>query len=322
MFTDASDALIKPVGDNFWAIVVGINCYDDGPTLSGCVNDAKLIIEHLIENLLVPPSRIIALTSSPLDVSLERKIGSSRRPTRVAILDALHAHFRDNDAVDPNDNLFFSFSGFGSIYGDSEEPSRTKALCPMDRNLDLNSSSYVCDISDRELDIVFSEIRDSKGANITAVLDCSHSPTPSPHERSLPRAYNSADKERMFEVAESDPRRRWTTPSLSSPSWQADKSSHVSLAACESHQAASEVASPYILNEKHGFFTRALVYALQSPPGIDPALTYYGLVKKVMRPSTTQTFVGAGDRLHSRLWFREGEIPEEPDIVREMTRTC
>ncbi|KZV66030.1 hypothetical protein PENSPDRAFT_101597 [Peniophora sp. CONT] len=310
------------IGERFWAVVVGIDQYLNASGLSGCVNDANLMVDFLTSTLRVPGSHIVVLASSTSTTTdeLQSKVRPIGVPSRAVILDALHSHFRDNDSVRYGDNLIFYFSGHGSSYG-LFGPSATETVCPMDRG--TTSSPRIYDISDRELNIIFSEIRDSKGPNLTVILDCCHTASHThtlahdPTVRALP-PLNDPDAERcMFESAANDVRRQPDARSPLSPSWKGDMTSHVLLAACKPGESARELDVPRGTYPRLGVFTFALVSALRSPRGVDPALTYFNLIKSVIDHPESQTPVVAGKRKRERLWFQEGPLIEPTVLIRD-----
>ncbi|KZV66026.1 hypothetical protein PENSPDRAFT_101424 [Peniophora sp. CONT] len=307
------------IGKRSWAIIVGIDHYSDGLSLGGCVNDAKLVVDYLVNSLYVPQSHILVL-ASPHDEYLRTTAGHCSLPTREAILDALYTHFRDNGDVRYGDNLLFHFSGFGSSYEGEPAfgPSLIEALCPMDRNPSSFAPTY--DISDRELNMIFSEIRDSRGPNLTVVLDCSHSAGSTRSvlhgvRVALPLALQNAAL-CMFESAANDSRRHPNTTSPLSSTWKGDMTSHVLLAACQSYETAKEITVPQGKQLTLGAFTFALISALTSPRGVDPALTYVDLTKSVIQRPVCQTPVVAGKRKRSRLWFQKGSVPKRTVAIR------
>ncbi|KAI0027941.1 peptidase C14, caspase domain-containing protein, partial [Vararia minispora EC-137] len=145
-----------------WAVIVGINHYNEEAELNGCVGDAHLMFDYLTENLRVPASHILLLT----DVV----------PTRERILRALYDHLRNNPLIPSSGaNLLFHFSGHGSSFVSDFESGRTEAICPADRHGGNPVDGVVLDISDRELNLIFSEICRQKGSKLTVILDCCHS---------------------------------------------------------------------------------------------------------------------------------------------------
>ncbi|KAF9474667.1 hypothetical protein BDN70DRAFT_298672 [Pholiota conissans] len=337
-------------GKRFWAVVVGINSYPHlkpQAQLSGCVNDTQLIVGYLTHDLDVPKDHILLLTSES---------SPDKHPTRDHILNALYEHLRDNPLVQYNDNLLFHFSGHGASYERELGSLRTEALCPCDHSArEQHSADFVPDISDRELNIIFSEIRRKKGPNLTVILDCCYSggatraafsDGTSSHSGKTSDigairgiapflVYNSAEKEEdivaaivngkpnpretravkhMFLRAHNDPRRMSESQSPLAADWKPDMSSHVLLAACKPAETAKELNSRCV-----GVFTSALFSALTSPRGRDPAMTYSTLFREVIQHPHRQTPVVVGERKKSRLWFKEGKIPDPSYNIRGLS---
>ncbi|PPQ96528.1 hypothetical protein CVT26_010456 [Gymnopilus dilepis] len=219
-------------GRRFWALIIGNNAYPRAP-LGGCINDAALIRRHIMDYLGVPTDHITFLTDA----------------SRTQIVNAFY-DLRDSTRIQKGDNVLVHFSGHGSSYDPREyftsTPSRAgsiEALCPIDRG------PSVPDISDRELNIIFSEIGAEKGHNITFILDCCHS---AGAVRSLISAdtvrfmpplrtgFPALDLQEMLEAADRNPRRRTTSPLATTENWEADITSFVTLAACHDYQLAEE----------------------------------------------------------------------------------
>ncbi|KAI0309267.1 hypothetical protein OF83DRAFT_1037241, partial [Amylostereum chailletii] len=160
----------------FWAVVIGVHhYYSHQMNLEGCVPDAHLMREYLVSDLSVPRSHVKFLTEFVHEYCVE----TDGLPTRVNILDALYSHFRDNPEIQYGDNMIFYFSGHGSSYRASEcftseagSVGSIEAICPADRGTSTHGQHGVLDISDRELNTIFSEISSLKGPNITVILDC------------------------------------------------------------------------------------------------------------------------------------------------------
>ena len=223
---------MRSKGKHFWALIIGNNSYQSLP-LGGCVNDAHLVEKFIITYLNVPRDHIRLLENADRD----------------SITNALY-DLRDNKGIQHGDNILFHFSGHGSSYDASDYftnmPARAgsmEAICPIDRGL-------VPDISERELNSIFSEIRAAKGSNITVFLDCCHSggtlralgdtvrfilPVPGPQRL-----------REMLEAADMHPRRHRDpgSPSMTSELWMADISSFVMLAACQDFQLSEEFNTP------------------------------------------------------------------------------
>ncbi|KAK0443272.1 peptidase C14, caspase domain-containing protein, partial [Armillaria borealis] len=158
------------------AVLIGIGGYPYSP-LHGCVSDAKSVKKYLIEDLGVPKNRIQLLlgTSDGLDLD-------ATSPTRANLIKTLYS-LVDNPDIKRGDNIIVYFAGHGTRYAAKEhyrsehrrEP--TEALCPMDRTDMDSTGSPIPDISDREINAIFTQISLTKGHTITLILDCCYSGT-------------------------------------------------------------------------------------------------------------------------------------------------
>jgi hypothetical protein len=221
------------------------------------------------------------------------------------------------------DNIFVHFSGHGSSYdakvffstGVSSVGS-IEAICPSDRTINRD----IPDISDRELNLVLSEVRDAKGGNITFVTDCCYSggmvransivdEVSNRGAAALPASGTQYNKHKhssvrpppkthsLLKVAEMHPRRK-SLVLASSMDWQGDVSAFVHLAACQDFQEAREVTQN---GRKYGAFTWALVKVLRSAQS--HGQTYTGIIRMIGRLNNQVPKV-IGDRKESRLWFQ------------------
>ncbi|TFY74648.1 hypothetical protein EWM64_g9365 [Hericium alpestre] len=104
-------------GSQFWAVIIGINVYDDPsiPRLRGCVPDALAMHTYLTHDLHVPPDHICLLMQSEGD---HPPVWAW--PTRQNILAALYTHLRDNSRIRTGDHMLIYFSGHGSAYYTSD----------------------------------------------------------------------------------------------------------------------------------------------------------------------------------------------------------
>ena len=199
--------------------------------------------------------------------------------TRDNILTAFYDHLRDNTRVQHGDTIIMYFAGHGSSYAAAGLFPATLApiesICPVDRGQLLHGQK-VLDISDREINLFLSELCESKGNNITLILDCCFSggatrSTDEPGARvALPLEHTLRD---MLNAAELNPRKSWEVGLAVSKDWEPDMTSHVIIAACQDYQKAWETA------DHHGEFTAALLDALKSLTL--NTTTYRGLVKHI-----------------------------------------
>lgn len=222
------------------------------------------------------------------------------------------------------DNILVHFSGHGASYDAKvffstgvSSVGPIEAICPSDRTINRD----IPDISDRELNLILSEVRDAKGENITFIADCCYS-------GGMVRANSIVDEEStrgvaalpaagahnkhsvspppkihtLLKVAEMHPRRK-SLVLASSMNWEGDVSAFVDLAACQDFQEAREVTRN---GRKYGAFTWALVKVLRSAQS--HGQTYTGIIRMIGRLNDQVPKV-IGDRKESRLWFQTSPTP-------------
>jgi len=215
---------------------------------------------------------------------------------------------RDNPHIQFGDNILVHFSGHGSSY-DAESffesadgsAGSIEAICPSDRSGDYE----IPDISDRELNLVLSEVRDAKGGNITFIADCCYSGGMMRANLITEEVLNhrfltpiQLGPMSMLKAAEGHPRRK-SSVLASSDNWKGDLSSFVQLAACQDFQKAREVTRD---GRKYGAFTWALVKDLKSTRS--QGKTYTNVVQMLGRLDSNQIPKAVGERKESQLWFK------------------
>ncbi|KAJ7130324.1 caspase domain-containing protein [Mycena epipterygia] len=313
------------LGSRFWAVIIGVNNYDDPDTanLTGCVSDALLQYEYLTSDLGVPSSNIKLLVDHHFS-GPELPPLTVRSARRIDIIDALYTHLRDNPNIHKGDNVLIHFSGHGSSYqiefgGRLGGAGSIEAICPSDRGTSTGRG-MVADISDREINEFLRHLRATRSPNITVILDCCHSggatrslgfekdgshPTPRPAY-----ALENPDQNMLVEMLQKVPS-YLARPSVLSDEWTADWSSHVLMAACNDIERAYEDSVWHADGlctskgaHRHGLFTYALISALRSPEG--RSATYYDLIKKVLTPLQNQTPIVVGPRRKSLVWHQDG----------------
>ncbi|KAH0584272.1 hypothetical protein H2248_009820 [Termitomyces sp. 'cryptogamus'] len=303
---------IKQNAARFWAVVIGIDFYAAGSNLDGAVNDAKLVYDYLRQDLGVPESNI-KLLLQPHNSS-----STTQYPTRAGILDALYTHLRDNTMVTYGDNIFIYFAGHGSLYRAAHDPIFTsiagmsgtiEAICPadhyMEEHLDDDYTQVAgIDISDRELNIILSEIGKKHGNHITVILDCCHFGmkvrNSNSERRRKTRYLGSSGKtlSTMLAAADRDPRRHSDSPRALNDRWCFDFSTHVMIGACQDNETANEISG-------HGLFTMTFLNALRSSLGRNPDTTYNQLIDSPDMRLPFQTPAIAGSGQDSTLWFQK-----------------
>ncbi|KAK0227165.1 caspase domain-containing protein [Armillaria nabsnona] len=256
----------------FWAVLIGIDAYESHP-LQGCVSDALSMKDLLIEKLEVPGNRIQCLLGAKNPTR-----GDSLTPSRANIVDALYSLI-DNTEIARGDNIIIYYAGHGSSYQCSShsltplEGSKCRtgtcpieALCPIDRDTKDAGGKWIPDISDRELNAIFTEISRTKGHKITFIADCCYASSvsrdsdPETGRRSMRGTHHSIVDD-MLRAADGRLKGFPCYKSVLSKTWLPDMGSHVVLAACRDYQTAKETGEG---GRWGGIFTRRLVYVLTS----------------------------------------------------------
>jgi hypothetical protein len=127
-------------------LLLVINTFIPERELWGCVKGAQLEVGYLTRDLGVPDKTVFSFSQAQV------------RADRENIVNALYGR---NALVEHNDNLLFIFQGHGLSYENELGRLPTEALAPCDHG----GPSVVPDISDRELNIIVSEISRKKGPN-------------------------------------------------------------------------------------------------------------------------------------------------------------
>merc|ERR1712183_546812 len=138
------------------------NYFGQQGELRGCINDVKNI-KNLIQSrgFFEDPSRMIILTDDQRDPRYQ--------PTRDNIIEAMHWLVR---GAQPNDSLFFHYSGHGSQKHDQdgdEVDATDETIVPVD----YKSAGEIVD--DEMNQIMVQQL--PRGARLTAIFDSCHSAT-------------------------------------------------------------------------------------------------------------------------------------------------
>ncbi|KAK0492684.1 peptidase C14, caspase domain-containing protein [Armillaria luteobubalina] len=308
-----SPSLIRRVphhvdASRFWAVLIGIDAYESSP-LQGCVSDATLMKKFLIDDFGVQKERIQCLLGSH-NLIPDDPITPSRANIVNTLCSLIH-----NDEIQRGDNIIIYYAGHGSSYQCSLNHSLTRpncgtelcpveALCPIDRDTLDSHGRRVPDISDRELNALFTEISRAKGHNITFFADCCHASSfdrgaSGSGIRTIPITVHASLTD-MFSAADERLKGFPYYRSVLSKDWMPDMESHVILAACRDYQLVKEAVKK---DECGGVFTSTLVRVLRSD-AYKKETTYIGLTE-LLNQSYSQTPVVAGDHKHERLWYQE-----------------
>ncbi|KAJ8521737.1 hypothetical protein ONZ45_g1645 [Pleurotus djamor] len=141
------------------ALSIGINYFGQDGQLGGCINDVKNITRFIQSQFGYRQEDIVILTD---DVDDHR-----RKPTRENILRAMQWLVRD---AQPNDSLFFHYSGHGGqtkdVDGD-EEDGHDEVIYPVD----FQENGQITD--DEMHDIMVKPL--PPGCRLTAIYDSCHS---------------------------------------------------------------------------------------------------------------------------------------------------
>ncbi|PBL01554.1 hypothetical protein ARMGADRAFT_1071098 [Armillaria gallica] len=290
----------------FWAVLIGIDAYQSNP-LHGCVSDALMMKELLMVKFEVPEHRIQCLLG-PNDPT-----PGTMTPSRTNIVNVL-SNLIDNVQIQRGDNIIIYYAGHGSRYLCSPEWAHEstclkadvcpiEAICPIDRDTP-DSGHWIPDISDREINALFTQISRAKGHKITFLADCcyaggaSRGSSPPTGDRAMAPTSHS-DVNDMLRAAHTRLHHLPRYRSVLSPDWQADMSSHVTVAACQDYQTARESGGGG--DRCGGEFTRRLVDALTSGK-CNQGTTYQDLVN-LLNHSPTQTPFVYGDHMNEPLWY-------------------
>jgi len=278
------------LGTHFWALIIANDNYPDAPGLGGCINDAHLVNDYLAKYLQVSKDHIVLLENA----------------CRNEMIDALY-NLRDNGKILFGDNILIYYSGYGSSYNSGtliqgQWSQYIGAICPVDRGCSGSG-----DISERELDVILSELSTTKGPKITFISDCCYedSGIRSDQEKtgaafrvapSLPD--DEAAMIHMLKLGMDNPRRH-SNIDIFSENWKRDLTSFVQLS--PGHSTIEVDAG--LGKGRHGLFTLAVIKVLESEEGRD--MTYEGVIQIIGRLRNDQIPEAVGTGKASLLWFRD-----------------
>ncbi|THU90829.1 hypothetical protein K435DRAFT_801715 [Dendrothele bispora CBS 962.96] len=279
---------LKP--ERTWVIIVGMEITNGiRDNLPGALEDARHF-EHSVQTILgVSADHIITLIS----------------PIRSAILDALRFPFGDrrHGASYPLPSTSQSSINSGQAWGVAS----IEAICPHDRGVPVDDqvNDRVQDISDRELNCIFSNLADEFGPNITVIMDCCHAggmgrlAEPLGGGRlggrsvpmSIPRRVPPMDRglKEMLAAAQEDTRNDWTrTGHPDSSDWVPNTSAFVLIASSQDFEVSRETT-------KGGYFTSRLLQILSNTSVT--SLSYRQLLESIGKVADIQHPTLVGDKM-------------------------
>ncbi|KAH9979028.1 hypothetical protein BGW80DRAFT_1435319 [Lactifluus volemus] len=152
-----------------FALIIGIDQYKSSQIwdLSSCVDDAFKMRHWLMNDLLVPRDHICVLLDN--------------KATKAAIEDAFMSHLVNNPSIQKGDAIIIYFAGHGSsaIAPDEWQNSnslRVEMLCPYDHGT-RSRGGRITGLTDWSVHAMLMELSESKGDNVTLILDCCFSPS-------------------------------------------------------------------------------------------------------------------------------------------------
>ncbi|KAJ9603682.1 Ca(2+)-dependent cysteine protease [Cladophialophora chaetospira] len=141
------------------ALLIGINYFGQRGQLRGCINDVKNMSSYLNQNFGYAREDMVILTDDQQN--------PMSQPTKANILRAMHWLVKD---AQPNDSLFFHYSGHGGQTPDldgDEEDGYDEVIYPVD----FRTVGHIVD--DEMHRIMVKSLR--PGVRLTAIFDSCHS---------------------------------------------------------------------------------------------------------------------------------------------------
>ena len=288
-----------------WSLHVGVNKYPNlkGKDLQGCVNDAFLMRNTLINQYGFPEDNTVVLTDE--------------RATASNIVAVFESHLIGNSQ--PGDSVVFSFSGHGTQIPDKEgdeDDNLDESLCATDigMNRDREIVNAVTDDMLRELCARLAD------RHVLVILDCCHSGTGtrslfaqgrsrflSPYDfdvEASPKPVSLLDAPLMnTQSIATEESHNFTAENAASTRSLGNTAGSLSfLSACKANELAQE--SVFTVGEKpqpHGAFTTKLVRGMSELGGSRGAMTYGDLESWLHGPLVTA----------ERAQHPQVEIPED-----------
>ncbi|KAK0484997.1 caspase domain-containing protein [Armillaria novae-zelandiae] len=298
-------------GTNIFALVIGVNTYDAKKykefQLAGAVNDANAFQQYLLEDLQVPIEHITSLRD--------------KTATRTAIIQGFNNLAKDPRIVRGRAIIIIYFAGHGAATEKPKEWSdwessgnKIEMLCPCDMGLPDGSgeTNVIEGIPDRTISQLLAKISNTKGNNITLILDCCHSAginrgggdAPNTRSRQLFKPPSmSPDCDSTIWSSVPAPQVLPVTSGFSGTPWD----SHILLAACSRLQTAKEI-------DGKGLFTHALLKVMRERHAARGELTYQSLMHCLDMPLFQRPHLD-GKHIHQSVFSPWKVIPDSPRIA-------
>lgn len=225
-----------------YALLVGVDRYDNpaqAPHLRGCVADVEGTFRWLTQQLNVPETNVLLLTSR-----MEQGEAADRRATRANIIRGWQTHLSQ---AGPGDQVFFNYSGHGAR-ARSVAPQNVsgydETLVPCD-----SRTPNVYDILDKELAQLIQSV-EKNGAQVTVFLDCCHSGSGTravqdvADDEPMVRRCSADERERPLDTVVAGAVQAASTRSTTAPSGWVPLGNHVLLAGCRDEELSHEYRSP------------------------------------------------------------------------------
>lgn len=279
-FEESAAKQVTPSSGKVYALLAGINEYDQVRKLSGCLHDLQQVEDYL-KNRTVFDCKIRKITDSEV--------------TRANIVNAFEEHLGQ---AKKDDTVLFYFSGHGT----------QEDAAPLWDETDGKLECIVCYdggtskaaeflLTDKELRYMIAKLYEKTAAHIVVIFDCCHS-----GDNTRGQLINAAYKKdkvikRMIydntRYSGAFPQRDWSEFIFSSEIKEEDikdkrtdeflpEGVHIQMAACESNQSAVEVNG-------EGVFTKKLLGALDACTGNVSYNDLSGRIRQYLRFSFEQT---------------------------------
>lgn len=150
------------------ALLIGIDAYDGGGSLRGCVNDIDAVQRLLVDRVGVSREHIVRL-ASPLTGAAHETDVPAKVPTLANIMNAFEAFATDR--ISSEDRLYVHYSGHGTQCLVSDARGRRfsrEALVPKDKKAARTEQRLLFDST---LNALLARIAE-RIAGVTIVLDC------------------------------------------------------------------------------------------------------------------------------------------------------